>query len=141
MAWMPVKRLYIDQLRTAMAKLFPERLWSLIEVHGNSPWTPARLLAALVVMSLNPRSQALLGNAYPRSSASSRAKTHLARRTDFRSSGQITGTEKRSASMEKCPHSPMARRIECGGDTYAQIESFLVRGPHFDSSCPMCVDC
>ena len=51
MARMPVRRLYIEQLRTAMAKLFPERLWSLIEVHGNSKWTPARLLAALVVMS------------------------------------------------------------------------------------------
>ena len=51
MARMPVRRLYMDQLRTAMAKLFPERLWSSIEVHGNSQWTPARLLAALVVMS------------------------------------------------------------------------------------------
>lgn len=51
MARMPVRRLYIDQLRTAMAKLFPERLWSSIGVHGNSQWTPARLLAALVVMS------------------------------------------------------------------------------------------
>ncbi len=51
MARMPVKRLSIDQLRTAMAKLFPERLWLSIEVHGNSQWTPARLLAALVVMS------------------------------------------------------------------------------------------
>ena len=34
-----------------MAKLFPERFWLSIKVHGNSQWTPARLLAALVVMS------------------------------------------------------------------------------------------
>jgi hypothetical protein len=47
----PLAEAYPQQLRQAMAELFPETLWDGVRSHGNTQWTPGRLLTAATLMS------------------------------------------------------------------------------------------
>ena len=51
MARTPLAEAYPQQLRQAMAELFPESLWMGVRRHGNAQWTPGRLLTAATLMS------------------------------------------------------------------------------------------
>lgn len=50
MARTPQRKLYLEELMEAMEDLVPASVWSSLTVHGNTDWTPSRVLAAAVLM-------------------------------------------------------------------------------------------